>query len=242
VILAGAAMLLMLAWFAAALIFRRRFQFGIRSLLVFVVAVALPCSRLAAQMRQAKEQKEAVQAISQLGGRVTYDYEYPPVPPGQSSSRAMHPPGPAWLRNLLGADFFAAVVQVTLDAASSGRFTDADLRHLRALPGLEDLILGDTRVTDRGLEQLKGLGQLRKLSLSGGQFTDAGIGRLSGLPRLAELCLWRTQVTDAGLQSLGKSATLVRVWTDSARITAEGEERFRHSAPNRQIDRWISPE
>src|SRR5271165_1162947 len=44
----GVVMLLMLLWFALALIFRRRFQFSIRSLLVLVVAVAVPSSWLAA--------------------------------------------------------------------------------------------------------------------------------------------------------------------------------------------------
>lgn len=43
---AAVAMLLMLGWLAASLAFRWRFQFGIRSLLVLVVAVAIPCSRV----------------------------------------------------------------------------------------------------------------------------------------------------------------------------------------------------
>ena len=37
----GVAMLLMGVWFAVALVFRRRFQFSIRSLLVLVVIVAI---------------------------------------------------------------------------------------------------------------------------------------------------------------------------------------------------------
>ena len=64
----GVAMLLMLAWFAVALVFRRRFQFGIRSLLVLVVVVALPCSWLAVEMKKAREQKKVVEEIYGMAG------------------------------------------------------------------------------------------------------------------------------------------------------------------------------
>ena len=48
----GVAMVLMLVWFAVAVVFRRRFQFSMRSLLVLVVVVAVPCSWLAVEMRR----------------------------------------------------------------------------------------------------------------------------------------------------------------------------------------------
>jgi len=47
----GVAMLGMFVWFAVAVAFRRRFQFSLRSLLVLVVVVALPCSWLGGQNR-----------------------------------------------------------------------------------------------------------------------------------------------------------------------------------------------
>ena len=72
----GGAMLLMLVWFAMALVFRRRFQFNLRSLLVLVVVVALPCSWLAVRMQQARRQIEAADAIDKLGGRVFYFWEH----------------------------------------------------------------------------------------------------------------------------------------------------------------------
>ena len=50
-------------------------------------------------------QKEAVEAILKARGWVFYDYEEP------SSSRRK-PPGPAWLRKLLGDDLFVNVTRV----------------------------------------------------------------------------------------------------------------------------------
>ena len=96
--------------FVVALVFRGRFQFSIRSLLVLTLVVALPCSWLSWQMTKAREQKEAVEAIRKLWGvghdgeMVDYAYDSDasenPVP-------TVEPPEPLWLRNLLGADFLA---------------------------------------------------------------------------------------------------------------------------------------
>ena len=71
----GLALLLMLLWFAAALVFRWRFQFSIRSLLVLTVAVAIPCSWYAAKMKQAREQTELVKEIVAWHGSVMYDWD-----------------------------------------------------------------------------------------------------------------------------------------------------------------------
>ena len=99
----GLALLLMLLWFAAALVFRWRFQFSIRSLLVLTVAVAIPCSWLAVKMKAARRQKEIVAGIITVKGTVFYDWQvdadhyYNPLQKAQ-------PPEPAWLRRLLGND------------------------------------------------------------------------------------------------------------------------------------------
>ncbi|MGA2034722.1 MAG: hypothetical protein ABSG68_20940 [Thermoguttaceae bacterium] len=50
----GVAVLFMLFWFVACLIFRWRFQFSTRSLLVLTVAVALPCSWLGVERRNGR--------------------------------------------------------------------------------------------------------------------------------------------------------------------------------------------
>jgi hypothetical protein len=46
-------MLLMLVWFAIALVFGWRFQFSIRSLLVLTATAAVPCSWLSWEMKRA---------------------------------------------------------------------------------------------------------------------------------------------------------------------------------------------
>ena len=70
-------LLLMFLWFLAALVFRWRFQFSVLSLLVLVVAVAIPFSWLATEMKAAKQQRDAVTAVIRAGGWVLYSGYFP---------------------------------------------------------------------------------------------------------------------------------------------------------------------
>ena len=152
----GMTMLLMLGWFAAAMIFRWHFQFSIRSLLVLTVAVALPCNWLAIEMQKARHQREAVNAINNSGGIVQYD---------------LCTPAPIWLKNLFGEDLFADVIGV-------GAIKDAQLKHCAGLPRLQELELDSSTVTDEGLVDLAVLAQLQRVSLNATNITDEGVAKL----------------------------------------------------------------
>ena len=115
-----------------ALIFRWRFQFSIRSLLVLVVAVAVPCSWLAVEMKAAREQATTVEEIVVLGGIVEdHDLEADAngrfVPPRQPSE-------PPWLRKVLGNHFFTDVVVIKLSKIQS---TEVPLAYIVGLPRRE---------------------------------------------------------------------------------------------------------
>jgi hypothetical protein len=107
----GAATLLLLAWLAASLLFRWRFQFQLRSLFVLTVAVAIACSWLPIKMKKAWQQEAIVAAIRAEGGSVMYDYEEP-----------------TWLSVLLKDEFFAEVSHVNF---SDSKVTGAGLEHLK---------------------------------------------------------------------------------------------------------------
>ncbi len=181
----GVATLVMLGWFGVALVFGRRFQFSIRSLLVLVVVVALPCSWLAVEMKKASEQKEAVETVETCcwdvlpddGPRqVTYDYEVD-CKIGSGTFYLYYPemPGPNWLRDLLGKDFFTHVVELHL---SDSQFPDANLRCLAGFSHLQDLDLSRTLVADEGVQNLTGLLELERLYLTDTKITDAGVAKL----------------------------------------------------------------
>ncbi len=254
----GVVFVVMLLWFIASLFFRWQFQFSIRSLLVLVVAVAVPCSWLAVEMKWAGKQTEVVNEIKHVNGSemvddtpyprgsMKYDWEFDadggPLPNAQ-------PPGPIWLRNLLGEDFFGTVVEVdfgndvfdiyaAVTDATLERFkgltqlrklnlsythiTDAGLGHLRSLTSLKSLLLSNTQVTDKGLEYLKGLTGLERLLLDDTQVTDKGLKHLGALTRLQSLELNNTQVTDTGLKGLECYIRLKLLWLNNTSTTDAG--------------------
>ena len=221
----GVALLLLTLWLVVSVLLRRRFQLGIRSLLAQVICVAIPCSWLAVRIQQARKQKEVVEAIvkegGEVGGEVLYDYQ---VDASGRYIQGAQPPGPAWLRKLLGDDFFIHVIEVNV---SKTRVRDANLEHFKGLTTLESLFLGRTQVTDAGLEQLKGLTQLKGLNLLGTQVTDAGLEHVARLFHLEHLSVGDTQVTDAGLERLKGLTQLKSLYLSDTQVTDAGLERLK---------------
>jgi len=191
----GVAMVLMLFWFVFALCFRWRFQFSLRSLLILTVAVALPFSWLAVEMRWAKEQRQAIERIHELGGQVYYGNIGTGRWNGTPLSRSA-----GWCY-LLGDEFFADAISVDLHSSQA---TDAELEHIEGMTELEYLWL-NTQITDAGLEHLTGLTKLDYLVLQNTQITDAGLEHLTRLTNLQYLFLNGTQVTDDGVRKLDRA-------------------------------------
>jgi hypothetical protein len=191
----GVALLLMALWFLVASIFRRRFQFSIRSLLVLTVAVALPCSWLGVEIRRAREQAAAVQRCFATGGLVVYDFdlEHMDDTPNQEERE--------WTRRVLGRDFFDVVIAVENPSdeamkcldwlneawwfALSGKYaTDSRLAYLAGHFRLRRVDIANSTISDRGLECLESQKDLRVLILGSSPVTDAAVKRVQqALPK-----------------------------------------------------------
>jgi len=211
----GVAMLLMLVWFAIALVFRRRFQFSITSLLVFVVVVAVPCSWLAVEMRAAKRQQELVATAGRMGGQLWYDYQYS----CNGLTTDAVPPGPASLQNVLGDDFFASAIGVSF---MGYEVLDKKLEPLQGLSQVKTLGLRWSGITDDGLDYIKRLGQVRELDVSYNHFTDAQVNHLLGLTQLDALDVSETLITDKGLERLTALVQLQRLDLSDTDVTDDG--------------------
>jgi hypothetical protein len=210
----------MLLWLAIALVFRRRFQFTIRSLLVLTVAVALPCNWLAVELKAARREKAAATAIVKLCfHEVVWS----------------QPSAPAWLRRLLGDEFFASVTEVDWGGEWG---SDEGLENLKALNQLQRLDLGGGIVTDVGLENVERLDQLQTLDLMDlFHVTDAGLEHLQGLNHLVDLNLCNTRVTDAGLKHLKGLKQLQRLdLTLQDRVTDAGLESLKGLKQLQRLD------
>ncbi len=214
----AAALLLMFFWFLLALLFHCRFQFGIRALLVLTLVVAILCSWLATEMKQARKQQTAAQAVVDARGNVMYDYQRDRY---DTTSR---PPTAVWLRALLGDDFFVSVAAV--DFSSVG-VSDDELACIKGLNRLPKLVLTGTEVGDAGLQHLEGLTQLQALYLGRTNVSDAGLAHLKGLTRLRELSLFHTRVGDAGLQCLEGLTRLHYLKIDWTKVDDAGLEHLK---------------
>jgi len=196
----GVVLLAMLLWFVVALLSRLRFQFSIRTLLVLTVAVAIPCSWLAVEMKRAREQKQAVASLRKLGFNVGYDLRIV----RRGNIIVAQKDKPAWLLRLLGDDFVYDIEHVFFKRHAK----DAHLEQLAVFRRLKSVSLDNSHVTDSGLAYITGLTELHELSLRLTGITDSGLAELTGLPNLDNLQLDDTQLTDIGLAQIKNMAHL----------------------------------
>ena len=158
---------------------RRWFQFSLRSLLIFTAIAAVACGWLGRKIEQKRREHEAAEAIRKLGGVVNYNYQRG-AGPRPSWRLSGEPSGSAWLRKLLGENFFSEIEFVGL--APRPETTDAALNaafeSLKGMPRLQFLYLAGTKIIDDRLENLNPLTQLQGLELHKTKVSEAGIEKL----------------------------------------------------------------
>ena len=153
---------------------RRWFRFSLKTFLVLVTLFCVLMAFLGSLVYRVNKQKEAIRWVQDHGGTVYYDFQSEDIEQGRIDGDA-EPPGPDWLRELIGVDYFADVAFVDVEGAKV-----KDLEPLSDLTQLQVLILNDTQVSD--LEPLRGLTQLQELYL-----TDAPVSDLRPLRKLTQL-------------------------------------------------------
>jgi hypothetical protein len=222
---------------------RRRFQYSLRGLLLFVLLASALMAWFGARWRVARQQREAVAVIRALGGEVFYDYEERYLTRANGPARPggwPEPPGPAWARSLLGVDFFADAVEVHRGARSTpyqGFFpiTGAWLEPVARLPRLEVLNLDKCHISDAGLAKLGSITRLRRLEFVFTDITDADLGKIEGLSQLEELDLCWAGVTDGGLAHLQTLTRLRTLMLQGEGITDAGLDHLTGFAALREL-------
>ncbi len=212
-----------------------------RSLLIGSMLILLAC--LAAggvivgnNLSGANQQRKVIQWLSENRGQGLYrfqervhgSYELKTVDDGRFRHEAAEegeaqieyqPPGPDWLRDRLGIDYFDDIIVVTAYPEAEMR----DISPLADLPHLETLTIEQSFVGD--LTPLANLKQLRCLSLIQCQINDVSplaeltnlkylilaynpvndVKPLHGLKQLQFLFLNETNVSEAGYQAIQKA-------------------------------------
>jgi hypothetical protein len=189
---------------------RGRLRISVRGLIVLVLVFGGCLGWFAHLARQARIQRDAVAAITKVGGSALYDWQFEGnrfrLKPGTNIISNKVPGWPRWLVDRLGVDAFGPVTQVSfrrLPRAPTPAESEEVLARIGHLSRLKQLTFINVPVTDTGLAYLEGLTSLESLMLRGcNRVTDAGVAHLARLTGLAGLFLEDSRISDTGLASL----------------------------------------
>ena len=215
------------------------FSRSLKLLLAAALLLAVGAGWAVARSRVAKKQKSAVARIrdSTFGGVVLYDYQMDSSGHEIPNAEA---PGPRFLRNWLGMDFFSHAVYaatcsehlkdvtdlpdlIYVRLCTVGLKEDSDLDCLRKLKNVRSIDLSYGGFTDSALAFLRDFNQIRQLDLSHSEWIgDGGMQFIEPLADLRELRLGETRITNKGLAHLTRCAHLRKLNLEGDAITDEG--------------------
>ena len=140
----------------------RRWRISIAGMMILVLFIGIP---LGWKARRASLQRRAVARINALQGTVVYDWQR--AKPGQTE-----PPGPAWLKQWLGWEYFQEIEEVFLPKLSVNRFNFPLARQTEENSLEHDLSSGNSYdktviepLTEDQLACLESCDQLRRLTI-----------------------------------------------------------------------------
>jgi hypothetical protein len=221
----------------------RWFRFSLRTLLLLI---AVLCIWLGIQVNAARRQREAVAVLLNAGAEIYYDYQMVPLvtatPPGSFAPPGIRlpdtwadvsqlPPGPAWLRERIGDDYFRTVV----DVYCRGTFQKSDLDELVELPHVKEFVLVGTGFHDEDLTALGELRQLEVLQFSGTPINGSILAQLPNPRRLKNLHLSHTNIDDTALEEIEKMTGLEVLGLDGTHVTDAGLRHLRNLTNLRNV-------
>jgi Leucine-rich repeat (LRR) protein len=198
---------------------RWRFQYSLRTLLIVVSIGGVLSGWIGSILLRAHDQRAVVKKIQALGGQVYYDYQQTEARWGIRLENT--PPGPGWVRWMLGDDVFAYAEFVFFNS-SQNTVKDKDLALLRALPRLKGVVLDSSRITDEGLEIVSNLPNLQEVNLSNTSITGKGLGQLEKAQKLENLTLSGVSVSDSTLEQIDKLKNLKSLQLVRTSVTDDG--------------------
>ena len=167
-----------------------------------------------------REQREAIQAIRDAGGRFYYDYvedsngvwaggkSWVPVPAQRILQRSLNSEWRDWIHD---------VGYVLLEG---DRADDQTLAKVSKLSNVRFLVLwSNSRVTERGYAHIGGMKSLTCLSLQHSHLTDAGMRHLTELSQLKQLELNNTLISDNSIDHLRAFSEIEQLYISGTTIS-----------------------
>jgi internalin A len=187
---------------------RRRLQFSLRTLLIFVTLVAVVCSCLRIFVFG---QYFIAQRAEALGALVVYDCdENPPYRGDVYKFLFGHVVHVVFDKPVSDSDLYQLrnLPRLHYVFVRGPQITDDGLKILAELPNIEALGFEETSITPKGFEELKKIGKLDYVALGGAAVGDSTLEVIGSLPNLRFLKLWETSVTDDGMACVAHLSNL----------------------------------
>jgi hypothetical protein len=226
---------------------RRWWRFSLKTLLILLT---LFCLWLGTLSSSANRQRRAVEAIQLSGGEFNYDFQRMPDRTGSeySFSHQVEPPGPKWLRRILGDHYFItpqglyihrqagikddcfahldALTKLEIAMFYQAPFRDSDVAHLKHLKNLTHLTFNDGTLSGPNgphhFDFLQYLPKLESLSLNEARFGDSDARFLKGAVNLKTLFLYNSAIGDEGLAQLQHLKKLDMIGLGGTKVTDRG--------------------
>jgi hypothetical protein len=210
---------------------RRWFQFGLRTGLVIVTAIAIA---LAWHTANANRQRAAIARVTDLGGRVTYDYQRKPLGDGTFFYERVEDAKVTALASWLGTDHVHNLVGVDFTCAKKTAMTVNDLQLIAQVRSVEcvqfpQVAYADpyrrpkATVTDEMLQALRPLPRLRELNLHSKTLDDRQLIQFVICHKnLWLLQLANTAISDVGVERLGGLTELEWMDLSATHVTDAG--------------------
>jgi hypothetical protein len=221
---------------------RHRLRISLRVLMLLILLLGI---WLGWRVNKARAQREAVAAVREFGGWVHYDYEFKNGPVSVPRGHAIwkpswgtltpgkSPSAPAWLRRMLGDEYFQEIAHVSLfvdivkGVAHAGPYNigtaDDVLAKLASQKGIRTLQIGGQEATNRGMAYVDDMTGLEELIIfPANEISDGGVAHLTGLPKLRVLFITNSQVTDAGLRHLSRLRSVEHLTLEGMGFSDQG--------------------
>jgi hypothetical protein len=170
---------------------RRWFSLSLRGMMLLILIVG---GVMGWKARRASLQRRAVARIERVQGDVTYDWhrKNPFLTPGGPTE----PPGPVWLRKMLGDEYFQEVVGVTIPDLEHGPAP----AHAPPPPSPDEPLDSPRR---KALHE-----RVRQNREAEEALAQDELACLEGLDRIESLTLYHPPLNSAGLERLGRLTSL----------------------------------
>lgn len=201
-----------------------RAQISLRTFFIAISICALITAFCAERVRHAQLEKGVVDFVEMHGGHCFYDYELD----GEGQLTGCTTTTPLWLRNLLGGDPLAYVVEVDCSGAV---LDEVILGQIASCPRIRTLYLHQCRFDPDAIECLSRCKGLESLSLQEATVTDSLGQTLSKMPALQWIVLARTGISDKTVECLGDCPNLLTVDLTDTNVTDSGIRHLEHIAP-----------